>query len=191
MDQQHHEQVEEQAAKARGKRQNKQTPLLIREDGLLMPNVPLIAKKGNYFPYHGNPKASLKERLEYVANIGKGARRKVVYQQQEAFDLGKADADDIVAFAWEEYGVTLDGTMPLNALRKLCFDVSNMSDAELNAYRLGKRPAPPEAQPSAAGLGLQVPTVGDITAPPKPAEEPKTPRARGGGKGRAGATAEA
>jgi hypothetical protein len=126
------EQNEQVLANARGqRRQDKRVPLLIRDDGMLYPNVPLVAKKNNFRPYHGDPKASLEERMRYLQGFGQ-QRRKVVFEQpDEAFELGKATADEIVAFAMQEYGAALDPSTPIDTLRAECYRLSQLPDMDL------------------------------------------------------------
>lgn len=121
--------IEEDAAARRVKRQDKHTPLLIREDGVLMPNVPLIRRLPTMRPYTGDPKATIAERRDWLKGIGK--RRAVLYSPapDEPFDLNKADLDSLLAFALDEFGAVLDPAKPIETLR-----------AEV--YRLSQLPAP-------------------------------------------------
>lgn len=133
---------EEQLTEARMRnRQDKRVPFLIRDDGMLYPNVPLVAKKNNFRPYHGDPKASLADRLRYLQGFGQ--RRKVTYTPaaDEPFELGKASAEEIVAFAMEEFGAALDADKPIDQLRKECYELS-----QLPAIDLLKLQAGPEAE---------------------------------------------
>lgn len=122
---------EEQITEARMRnRQSKNPPFLIRDDGMLYPNVPLVAKKNNFRPYHGDPKASLDERMRYLS--GQASRRKVTYTPvDEPFELGKATADEVVAFAMEEFGAVLDVGTPIDKLRKQCYELSQLPEIEL------------------------------------------------------------
>jgi hypothetical protein len=113
------------------RRQNKECPLLIRDDGMLYPNVPLVAKKPNYRPYRGDPKASLADRMAYLQGFGQ--RRKVVFTpaDDEPFELSKASADEVLAFALEEYGAALDPDWPIEKLRAECYRLSQLPTMEL------------------------------------------------------------
>ncbi len=113
------EEHEKRAAQLRGaKRQDKTYPLLIRDDGVLFPNVPLVAKKQNFRVYTGNPRASLKERLQYVKMGGLRRIPELVNTEPPPFDVGKATKEEILVFAVEEFGVSLDETKPLARLRE-------------------------------------------------------------------------
>lgn len=121
---------EERLAEARvSNRQNKAVPFLIRDDGMLYPNVPLVAKNPRYRPYHGDPKATLKQRLDWLAGVQAPQRRKVVLEP-EPFNLSHATAEEIVAFALEEFGAALDPETPLKLLREQCFNLANLPESE-------------------------------------------------------------
>jgi hypothetical protein len=113
---------EARVAEHRGKnRQNKSVPFLIRDDGVLMPNVPLIAKKQRFRPYHGDIKATLEERMKYLA--GQPQRRRVINTappaDDEPFDIAKASKDDLIKFAEDEYGELIDPALHLNKIRSI------------------------------------------------------------------------
>lgn len=113
------ENLEQRVADHRGKtRQNKEVPWLIRDpDGSLWPNTPLLAKKQNMRPYRGRVDATLEERLRYLQGFG-SRRRVIVSEVEEApFDLAKCTKEELIAFAEEEYGYTLDPEGNLHALR--------------------------------------------------------------------------
>ena len=119
---------EQQVADARGRnRQDKHTPLLIRDDGMLYPNTKLVAKNPRFRPYHGNPHATLEERMRYLQGLG--PRTKVVFEQP-VFDIGKADKDQLVAFAMDEYGAVLDPSKPINKLRQ---EVAKLAELEVQS----------------------------------------------------------
>lgn len=121
---------EQRAAQARAaKRQDKNHPLLIRDDGVLYPNVPLVAKKANFRVYTGNPKASLKERLQYIKMGGLRRVPELVNTEPPPFDVGKATKEEIMVFAVEEFGVTLDETKPLARLREDLVALAKSVDA--------------------------------------------------------------
>lgn len=139
--------TEEKLSNARNRRrQSRECPLLIRDDGMLYPNVPLVAKKQNFRPYRGDPKASLAERMRYLQGFSQ--RRAVVFDPapDAPFELSKASAEEIVAFALEEYGAALDGEMPIDKLRAECYRLSQLPDLELNAA-----PPPPPVPQSMGG----------------------------------------
>lgn len=116
------------AARSR-KRQNQDVPYLIRDDGDLYPNVPLVAKDVRFRPFHGDVNASLNERLDYLRGIAK--KRKVTYNPQdtEPFEIGTADLDDLLMFAMDEYGVALDSSLPLRKLREQVYRLSQGMEA--------------------------------------------------------------
>lgn len=120
---------EEKLAEARtANRQNKAVPFLIRDDGMLYPNVPLVAKNPRYRPYHGDPKANLQQRLAWLSGEQTPKRRQVV-MEPEPFNLSKANAQEIVSFALEEFGAALDVETPLDTLRKQCFNLAQTADS--------------------------------------------------------------
>lgn len=114
------EDLEQRVADHRGKnRQNKAAPWLIRDpDGMLFPNVPLIAKKQNMRPYHGPLDASEEDRKRYLQGLP-SKRRVVVSEVDEPppFDLGKCTKDELIEFMETEYGYTLDPAGNLHTLR--------------------------------------------------------------------------
>lgn len=113
------EQHEVAAAQQRGrKRQNREHPLLIRDDGVLFPNVPLVAKKPNFRIYTGNPRASLEERKRYVKMGGLRQTPALVNTDVPPFDVGNASKEDLVLFARDEFGYELDDTKPLARMRE-------------------------------------------------------------------------
>lgn len=137
---------EERLAEARvSNRQNKAVPFLIRDDGMLYPNVPLVAKNPRYRPYHGDPKATLKQRLDWLAGVQAPQRRKVVLEP-EPFNLSHATAEEIVAFALEEFGAALDPETPLKLLREQCFNLANLPDAAAESVEPTVREEQPQTQ---------------------------------------------
>lgn len=139
------ENLEQRVAESRGRmRQNKAVPWLIRDpDGSLWPNVPNIAKKQNMRPYHGPLDASQEQRLQYLQGH---VRRRVVVTaatEPEPFDLAKCTKDEIIAFAEEEYGYTLDPEKDLEDLRK---ELAGVAGVEYET------PAAPRAR-AVRGLG--------------------------------------
>ncbi len=132
--------AEEKIAKAR-RRQSRDCPLLINEEGRLIANMPLIAKKPNWRPYRGDPKASLEDRMRYLQGLGQ--RRAVVFEQpEEPFNLGTATADEIVSFAMEQYGAALDVDMPIDQLRQRCYQISQLPAQDLHQQAEEPLPSP-------------------------------------------------
>lgn len=115
------EALEERVAGHRSRtRQNKAVPWLIRDpDGSIWPNTPLLAKKQNMRPYHGAIDASAEERQRYLQGLQ--TRRRVVVSESAnelpPFDLATCSKDDLIAFAEEEFGYTLDPEGNLHSLR--------------------------------------------------------------------------
>lgn len=85
-------------------KQNTASGLAIRDDGTLVPSTPRILAQPNIRPYHGDPRATLQERLRYLAGFVQ--RRPVV--GLEPFNMRKATKEEILQFMDEEYGVQLD-----------------------------------------------------------------------------------
>jgi len=132
------ENTEQRIADARGrKRQDKNVPLLIRDDGMLYPNVPKVRERSGtkFRPYHGDPKATLEQRKRYL--LGLAPARPVAFTEPEPFDIGKADADELVQFAQEQYGELLDPSKPVKFLREAVLQLSRLpapvSSAGINA----------------------------------------------------------
>ena len=116
------EQTEQAVAESRGRlRQNKQVPWLIRDDGIIFPNVPGIAKKKNFRPYRGKLDATLEERLNYLkglpVNRQKFTLSEPLDEEPPVFDLKRATRDECVQIALEQFGVTLDPSKHVNTLR--------------------------------------------------------------------------
>jgi hypothetical protein len=116
------EALEERVASQRGKmRQNKAVPWLIRDDGTIFPNVPLIARKQNFRPYHGAIDAPIEERMKYLAGFGSRGRRQVVMsgpiEELPPFDIAKATKEELIEFAMEEFSEPLDPELGVNEMR--------------------------------------------------------------------------
>lgn len=110
------------AARAAKSKQDPSTPFLIhRENGRLMPNTVLLRKHKDYRPYTGSVKASHEERMLFL-RTGSSRPRMVNSVPEEAeaapFDLGKATKDEIVAFAFTEFGAAFDPGTDIRTLRK-------------------------------------------------------------------------
>lgn len=108
--------------------QDPKMPFLIhRVDGRLMPNVAQLRKHPDYRPYTGAVKASLAERMLYLSTGSTRVRVVDTTEPQdepEPFDVGKATADELVAFAATEFGVTLNASAPLRTLRRQVVEAS-------------------------------------------------------------------
>jgi hypothetical protein len=145
------ENFEARVADDRGRtRQNKDVPFLIRDDGLLLPNVPLIAKKANFRPYRGDVKATLAERLEYLKGIP--GRRRVINTSAQAdeeapFDIAKATKDELIKFAEEEFGEIVDPATHLSKIRSM---VAKLAGVDAAAVFSGKPAAGLTREPAEA-----------------------------------------
>ncbi len=125
-------------------RQDRAIPFLIRDDGVLFPNVPLIAKKQNFRPYHGPVDAPLEERMQYLKGLP--ARRRVINTAVKAdedapFDIAKASKDDLIQFAEEQFGVTLDPALHLNRMRADVARLAGVGNSREPASNAGDREA--------------------------------------------------
>lgn len=124
------EALEKNVANHRGKtRQNKANPWLIRDDGMIVPNCPLIAKRPNFRIYRGDINASLEDRMRYLQNLG-GKRRvinsAVASDEDAPFDIAKATKDQLAEFALDQFGEILDPTMHLNKLRSIVANIAGV-----------------------------------------------------------------
>lgn len=145
------ENFEASVAQARGRtRQNKEVPFLIRDDGILMPNVPLIAKKQNFRPYHGDVKATLAQRLEYLKGM-RTSRRVIntatVADEEAPFDIAKATKEELIKFAMDEFVYTIEPDTHLNKVRSI---VAKLAGVDPGTVFGGKAPA-----------GLQAPATAE------------------------------
>jgi hypothetical protein len=118
------EQQEQNLIDAQGRtkrRQDRTNPMVINiNDGRLMPNTPRLRVHPNYRVYTGDLKASLPDRMSWVAGVKKIKVQRVVDStaDEAPFDIGKADKDEMLVFAMENYGEALDPSLPLAVLRK-------------------------------------------------------------------------
>ena len=101
------------------KKQDKTHPHLVNiKDGRLMPNTVRLREMTDYRVYDGPIDGTNEQRLAWVKKaISRNPVKIVNTQVEEAFDIGKASKDDLVTFAYEQWGKTLDIAMPLKALR--------------------------------------------------------------------------
>lgn len=109
--------------------QDKRHPHLIHiDDGRLMPNVPKLRGHPKYRVFTGSPKATPEERMAWLRSMGNGPAEAPT---EEAFDIGKATVDEMIAFAASEYGVTLDPSLHHNKmraeLRRLAAEAGNLA----------------------------------------------------------------
>ena len=139
-------------------RQKKNPALVIRDDGVLYPNTAQMEKHPRYRPYHGDPKASLDDRMRYLAGLQK--KRAVVFEEtEEPFDVNTASVDELVQFALDQYGAVLNPMKPRKDLQREVFRLSQLDSSEIPAARgpdneLAEPPArlePPIAGPGGHG----------------------------------------
>jgi len=109
--------------------QDKKIPMLINiHDGRLIANSVAIRGDGtmshpanpDYRLYTGSLKASLQERMAFIASSVGIGRARVVDSSAEApeFDVAKATKDEIIAFAFTEFGTVLSEDTDIRTLRK-------------------------------------------------------------------------
>lgn len=95
----------------------KQNGLYIHtEDGRLYPGFPGVATLPEYRPYHGDPKATLKERMRYLQGFQDDESRSVALEKGE-FNILKASKEQLLEHMLDEYGERLDARKDLPALQ--------------------------------------------------------------------------
>jgi hypothetical protein len=117
------------SARMSGKyKQDPKVPLLINlKDGRLLPNSINVRELPDYRPYTGNPKATLAERMVFIASSVGGTRTRVINSEENeapVFDLGKASKDEIIAFAFQEFGMVLSESTDIRTLRRQVAEAS-------------------------------------------------------------------
>lgn len=109
--------------------QDKKIPMLINiHDGRLIANSVAIRGDGtdshpantDYRLYTGSLSATLEERMAFISSSIGGSRSRVVDTSVEAptFDLGTATKEEIIAFAFTEFGMVLSENTDIRTLRK-------------------------------------------------------------------------
>lgn len=88
----------------------------IRDDGLVMPATARILALPTYRPYHGDPKASLEERMAYLRGEDTALTRGIK-AEAGTFVISTATKDELIDFAMTDYGKTLDPRKDINMLR--------------------------------------------------------------------------
>lgn len=114
------------------KKQDKTNPMVIHiENARLMPNTPRLRVHKDYRVYTGNPTDDLETRKRWLKGVDRRTP-KVIDSTPDAapFDVGTATADDLVMFAFENYGKVLDSALPPKKLREA---VKALADAEAAA----------------------------------------------------------
>lgn len=114
------------------KRQDRVNPMVIHiENARLMPNTPRLRVHKDYRVYTGDPTDDLETRKRWLKGVDRRTP-KVIDSTPDAapFDVGTATADDLVMFAFENYGKVLDSALPPKKLREA---VKALADAEASA----------------------------------------------------------
>ena len=119
------EQHEIQAAAFRSKtRQDKVNPWLIREDGTIFPNTPLLRQLKTLRLYTGPIDAPLEQRLKYLQ--GAPQRREIVFDEPEPFNISKASKTELIAFAMDEYSEPISEDEHLNKVRAIVCSLAGL-----------------------------------------------------------------
>jgi len=144
------EQQQAAAISARGaRRQNKAQPWLIRDDGQIFPNVPLLAKRKNMRVFTGDIKASIEERLRYIQGLP--GKRRVTFDEPDPLSITKASKEELIAFAFDEHSEVIDPGEHINKVRAL---ICKLEDLDYNVIFGGGKPNGGKASDS---TGLQPP----------------------------------
>lgn len=108
------------AAASKKRKQDATNPMVINiHDGRLMPNTPRLRVHKDYRVFTGDINATLPERMRWLTGTKHQPIRVVNTADTAAeFDLGAASKEDIVTFAFEQYGVVLEPTKDIRTLRK-------------------------------------------------------------------------
>jgi hypothetical protein len=123
---------------------HKQNGLYIHtEDGRLYPGFPGVATLPEYRPYHGDPKATLKERMRYLQGFMDDQNRSVAMEKGE-FNVLKATKEQLLEHMLDEYGERLNGAEDLAALQIKAVQIIQRVEGEVVAA----------TKPQRATLGL-------------------------------------
>lgn len=117
-------------------KQDKTTPLVINiTDGRLLPNTVAVSgqsdghggfvegtRDANYVPYHGDPKASLEERMKWLRTANTAPRR-VIFSasatEPERIDLDKMSKEQLINFAASEFSMKISAQTDVKTVRKM------------------------------------------------------------------------
>jgi hypothetical protein len=102
------------------KKQDKTHPHVINiDDGRLMPNTPRLRILPNYRVYGGDINAALPERMKWLKSALRAHPKAIVNSkaEEDTFDVGTASVDDLIVFAVENFGASLNPKHPLKNLR--------------------------------------------------------------------------
>jgi len=99
--------------------QDKTIPFLINiDDARLVPNVPKLRTHPKYRLYHGVLSASHADRLTYLKTEFRGQERLVLDSTKvKAFDLATATKDELIAYAFNEFGTVIDPSTHGDAIK--------------------------------------------------------------------------
>ena len=102
-------------------RQDRTNPFLINvETGMLLPNTPLLRRHPKMRLYTADTDLPLDERMRWLSGATKrAAAPKVInsVEEESTFDMGRATKDEIIAFAYENFAVTLPSALSVKQLR--------------------------------------------------------------------------
>lgn len=125
------EQQESAALAARAaRRQDKTNPWLIRDDGTIFPNVPLLARRKNMRPYRGDISAPLEQRMRYLQGLP-SQRKIVIDAEPETFNITKATKEELIAFAFEDYSEVIDAEEHINKVRSIVCSLAGLEYNEV------------------------------------------------------------
>lgn len=131
--------------------------LAIRDDGMLFPATDGVLRQANFRPYHGDPMASLEDRLRYLnGQYGSTMSRAAVAAEAGVFNIATAEKDDLLAFVATEYGIVLDGRKSIDGLRNEAIKLAMEAQGGLPAPMTGAAAAALDegaAPKAAAGIG--------------------------------------
>jgi hypothetical protein len=149
-------------------RQKKNPALVIRDDGMLYPNTAQMERHPRFRPYHGDPNASLQDRMRYLAGLQK--KRAVVFEEtDDPFDVNTASVDELVQFALDQYGAVLDPMKPRKDLQREVFRLSQLDASEIPAAQggsdeLADEPTRLEAPVRGPGARREADEPGEVVA---------------------------
>jgi hypothetical protein len=131
--------------------QIKVSGLAIRDDGMLFPATDKVLRLHEFRPYHGDPNATLPQRLAYLRGQ-QASQATQISIETGAFDIGTASKEELAEFALTEYGVQLDTRRDIGLLRA---DVAALSGGGAAPQEPAQPVAPPQAEPQAEPQAAQ------------------------------------
>jgi hypothetical protein len=122
------------AKRAAANKQDKQHPFLIHlDDASLLPNVPKLRNHARLRVFTGDPKAQLEERQRWIASVGLRMPRSVVLADEEPFDIGKANEQELREVAFTDSGFDAPASISLEGLRKQVNALAKKAGATVTA----------------------------------------------------------